>query len=153
MEHLKNSAAAICVVSAGVCLIGGLTSGTRLRKQMKVLLDLIFAAVIISPFISGGLDLELPSPEEYDISGFGEASAIYNDALRKQISYNISEVLLGQINSSGIACYKIETDVNISDDGSISINRVILIADDFEKAAEIVRSSLGQDTEVVNENG
>ena len=62
-------------------------------------------------------------------------------------------MLLGQSNSSGIACYKIETDVNISDDGSISINRVILIADDFEKAAEIVRSSLGQDTEVVNENG
>ena len=38
MEDFKNAVMAICIVSAGVCMIENMVSGTRLKSQMKSLL-------------------------------------------------------------------------------------------------------------------
>ncbi|MBQ1659897.1 MAG: hypothetical protein II059_08670 [Clostridia bacterium] len=75
---------------------------------------------------------------------------IYNEELRRQTSYNVSEVLLEQIRSRNIDCSKIETYVNILEDGSITISKVTIIADDFKGAEKIVKNCLGEETEVVN---
>ena len=37
-----------------------------------------------------------------------------------------------------------------TDDSSIIISKVIVSADDFAKAAEVIRSTLGAETEVIN---
>ena len=150
MEGFKSCTAAVCAVSAGICIVESLVSGTRLRGQMKFILDLVLITVVITPFIKAGTDFQLPEP-----GGYGTETdyhiEVYSDALRRQVSYNVSEVLLQQIQAAGISCYKIETEVNISDDGSISINNVTLSTDNFTGAADVVRRSLGAETEVVDE--
>ena len=153
MEEMKSCVAAICAISAVICIIENLVSGTKLDDQMKVLLQLILAIVIIAPFVRGNIEFDFPNSDSYNADSYNEAAKIYNERLRQQTSYNISEVLLSQIKSAGINCNKIETEINILDDGSISINKVTLKADNFEKAADIVRSSLGKETEVVNDAG
>ncbi|NLT09693.1 MAG: hypothetical protein GXY08_09345 [Ruminococcus sp.] len=153
MEEMKSCAASICAASAVICIIENIVSGTKLNNQMKILLDLILAIVIITPFIRKDITFDLRAAESYSAGNYDEAAEIYNERLRQQTSYNISEVLLSQIRSAGVICNKIETEVNISEDGSISITKVALIADDFERAADIVRSSLGKDAEVVNYAG
>ncbi len=152
MEQIKNSVIAVCTVSAAICIIESLVSGTRLKNQMKLILDLVLIAAAVIPFLKGGIELDLSGFISERSIDYGYSLEIYNEELRRQTSYNVSSVLLQQINAAGIQCEKIETEVNISEDGSISITKVTLKTDNFKDAAEIVRSSLGNETEVVNEN-
>lgn len=152
MEGLKNSVIAVCTVSAAICIVESLVSGTRLKNQMKLILDLILITAAAAPFFKGGIDFDLSGFGSYSNQDYGISQDIYNEELRRQTSYNVSAVLLQQINAAGISCEKIETEVNISADGSISITKVTIKTDNYKKAAEIVRSSLGSETEVADEN-
>lgn len=152
MEGIKNSVIAVCTVSAAICIVESLVSGTRLRNQMKLILNLVLITAATAPFFKGGLDFDMSGFGSYASPDYDFSREIYNEELRRQTSYNVSAVLLQQINAAGISCEKIETEVNISDDGSISITKVTLKTNNFKRAAEIVRNSLGSETEVVNEN-
>lgn len=151
MENFKASVMAVCVVSAVICIIENIVTGTRLKEQMRLLLNLFMILTAVAPFIGDTPKVELSDAEASSPLQF-QAGEIYSEELRRQTSYNISSVLLEQLKAGGIGCTKIETDVNISDDGSISINRVTVAADDFERASSIIKSAIGTETEVINEN-
>lgn len=152
MEDFKNAVMAVCIVSAGVCMIENMVSGTRLKSQMKLLLNLTVVTVLIASFAKGGIAFELPDFPSYNVE-YEYSQETYADEICRQTAENISSVLSGQIESAGINCTKIETEVNISDDNSIFISKVTISADDFGKAEEIVRNSVGSNTEVVNGMG
>ena len=152
MEQIKSSVIAVCTVSAAICIIESLVSGTRLKNQMKMILNLVLIAAAAAPFFKGGFDFELSgSGADYSVD-YSHSQEIYNEELRRKTSYNVSSVLLQQLKAAGISCEKIETEVNISDNGSISIIKVTVKTDNFKDAAEIIRSSLGNETEVINED-
>lgn len=152
MEQIKSSVIAVCTVSAAICIIESLVSGTRLKNQMKMILNLVLIAAAAAPFFKGGFDFDLSGlSSDYSLD-YSHSQEMYHEELRRQTSYNISSVLLQQLKAAGILCEKIETDVNISDDGSISIIKVKIKTDNFKEAADIIRSSLGSETEVINEN-
>lgn len=151
VEEFRNSVMAICIVSAVVSLVGNLVSGSRLKNQVKLILELVVTVTVISPFISGKSSLELPEISGYEVPDSSYSLELYNDTLRQTASRNISEVLIEQITAAGISCEKIEAEVNISADGSIFISRVKVSADDFSRAADIVRTCLGTETEVIDE--
>lgn len=147
MEDFRNAVMAVCIVSAGVCMIENMVSGTKLRSQMKLLLNLTVVTVLVVSFTRGSINFELPDFTTDDIE---YSQDLYNDEICRQTAENISSSLYGQINAAGIICTEIKTEVNISDDNSIFISRVTISADDFGAAAEIVRNSVGSGTEVVN---
>ena len=141
---------AICIVSAGVCMIENMVSGTRLKSQMKFLLNLTVITVLIASFTKGSLNFEMPDIQSEDTEYSQE---LYNNEICRQTAENISSILSEQINNAGIICTEINTEVNISDDNSIFISKVIISADDFEKAEKIIKNNVGSNTEVVNEMG
>lgn len=147
MEDFKNAVMAVCIVSAGVCMIENMVSGTKLKSQMKLLLNLTVITVLIASFTKGSINFELPDFATNDIE---YSQDLYNDEICRRTAENISSALYGQINAAGIICTEIKTEVNISDDNSIFISKVIISADDFGAAAEIVKNSIGSNTEVVN---
>ncbi|MDE6848136.1 MAG: hypothetical protein K2O29_10935 [Ruminococcus sp.] len=148
MEDFKNAVMAVCIVSAGVCMIENMVSGTKLKSQMKLLLNLTVASVLIASFTKGGISFELPDFPSYDADEY--SYSVYSEEMCRQTAENISGILLEHLSAAGINCGKIETEVNISDDNSIFISKVTISADDFGKAAEIIRNSIGSDTEVIN---
>lgn len=150
MEDFKNAVMAVCIVSAGVCMIENMVSGTKLKSQMKLLLNLTVVTVLIASFTKGGIVFELPDFPSYGQVQYDYSQETYTDEICRQTAENISSVLLEQITSAGINCTEIQTEVNISDDNSIFISKVTISADDFGTAAEIVRNSIGSNTEVVN---
>ena len=77
---------------------------------------------------------------------------IYDKEIIRQTEKNISDVLTAQVISAGINVEKIAADVNILQNGSIVINRVFINTSDNDSAAGIIRGSLGQETEVVDED-
>ncbi len=150
MEDFKNAVMAICIVSAGVCMIENMVSGTRLKSQMKFLLNLTVITVLIASFTKGSLNFEMPDIQSEDTEYSQE---LYNNEICRQTAENISSILSEQINNAGIICTEINTEVNISDDNSIFISKVIISADDFEKAEKIIKNNVGSNTEVVNGMG
>ena len=152
MDDIKELIRAVCIISAAICIMDGLVSGTRLKNQMKFLLNLIFVTVIATPFLKGTLKFELPDIRDYTLPEYTQQEEIYNEQICMQTSENISSVLMQQLEAAGIECSKIETSVNISETNSIYISNVTVSADDFEAAAQVIKNSLGEETEVIDGN-
>ena len=150
METLKSSVIAMCALSAVSFMIEYLAGGTKLKDQMRFMIKLVTIIAVLLPFIKSGANMELPEITSGNAYYDENTIEIYNEELRRQTSYNVSEVLLEQIRSRNIDCSKIETYVNILEDGSITISKVTIIADDFKGAEKIVKKCLGEETEVVN---
>ena len=150
MENFVAAVRAVCYVSVGICIVRSITEGTRLRAQAEFILKLIFAVAVAAPIVSGVFNIELPDLSAFDSTDYSYSAEIYENELRAQLSENISAVLSEQLAAAGIKAEKIKTEVNISEDGSISINRVIISTSDFEASAAVIRGSIGQETEVIN---
>ena len=131
-------------------MIENMVSGTRLKSQMKFFQNLTVITVLILSFTKGSLNFEMPDIQSKDTEYSQE---LYNNEICRQTAENISSILSEQINNAGIICTEINTEVNISDDNSIFISKVIISADDFEKAEKIIKNNVGSNTEVVNGMG
>ena len=152
MENLTQAARALCAVSAGICIVEAFAGGMKLKRQLRLILDLMLALVITSVFVKGGLSIELPRLNIADLSEYNYSQEQYIAEMKAQSEENIAEVLTSQIQAAGISCEEVLVEVNISDELSISISKVELKAEDFSAAAGIVRSSLGKETVIVNGN-
>lgn len=149
MENIKSAVMAVCIVSAVKCLIGNISAVSKLKNQLSMILNLLLALVMISPFASGISEFELPEISDYTID-YDYTNDVYAEILVQETESNIEAVLMEQITASGIICEKIDVEVNISPDYSISINRVTVTSEDFQAVSEIIRKSLGDGTEVIN---
>ena len=144
---------AICFVSAGIYLLGMLTEGTRLIKQADFVFRLVFSVVFLSLVINGFRKAEFPDIHEIEIKDYSNSVEIYRNELSRKAGENIADILYSQLKAAGISIEKIDAEVNISEDGSISISRIIISSADPESASELIRRSLGQETEVINGMG
>ncbi len=147
---INETIRSVCILSGGICAVRHIVGETGFAEQIEFILKLILMIFIVSPFVSGGISFELPEITNYEYVEYGVTQAEYEDELKVQTAENVSQVLLEQVSAANVICEKIDTEVNISDDGSIIISKVIVSADDFAKAAEIIRNTLGSETEVVN---
>ena len=148
---MREAVLVVCVVSAAKCLIGQMAGGTKMKGQLRFMLDMLLAIVLVTPFAEGIVHFELPEVSSYELTD-DYAADLRNRALAEEAAENISGVLMQQITAAGIGCEKVSAEVNISEDGSISISKVWVTAEDIGAAAEIIRNSLGEETEVVNES-
>lgn len=150
MYDLKPVVMAVCAVSAVKCIISQTAGALKMKNQICLMLDIILALVLIAPFVKGFSGFELPKLADYELSGYGYSTELYENALAQQTAANVEEILGQQLAAAGIDYEKITAEVNISEDGSISITKVTVTTEDHEAAAEVVRNSLGQETEVIN---
>lgn len=152
MDSIISAVKSVCIISAAICIIDLLASGTKFRNQIKFLLNLVFILVIITPITGEISEFSIPDVENYFNTDYSKSEEVYYKELERQTSENISSVLKAQIEAAGIICYKLETSINISKTNSISISSVTISTDNFEEAAAIIRNSLGSETEVLNGN-
>ena len=152
MEDITTAVRAVCITAAGICIISHITEGTRLRSQAEFVYRLVFAIVVAGLIFNGRKQIELPDLSSFDSNEFSFSTEAYDNAVAEQTASNISDILSSQLSAAGITVDDIKTEINISEESGISINRIIIRTADFNKAAEIIRSSLGQETEVVNGN-
>lgn len=146
---METAVLSVCIISLAVSLSENLTSGTKLGKQVKFILSLIVISVIFRPF-SENISL----PDIPDIPEFQQYSdEFYNNEMKNRISENISKTLEDELLKNGINTDFIDTDINISDSDSISINSVTVGTDNFQRAEIIIKENLGEETEVLNGYG
>ncbi|MBR6792184.1 MAG: hypothetical protein IKM49_03580 [Ruminococcus sp.] len=151
MEEIKTAVKAICILTVSICMTEYLTSWTRLKNQMKYILNGIFILIFTVLVINTVSSVQLPSLEDYaEIQSTYDSNELYISEIKAQTEANITLVLQQQLDSYGIKYENIETTVNISETNSISISKVTVTAEDFKSAERIIKNSLGEETEVIN---
>ena len=130
-----------------------ISEGTRLKAQAAFVFKLVFAVAAAGAVLRVSRGFELPEIKQYEAADYSYADEIYRKELEKKAAGNISEVLYSQLKAAGIDIGEITAEINISQDGSIDISRVIISSSDPSAAAELIRRSLGQETEVINGTG
>lgn len=150
MENIKAAVMAVCAVSAAAAVISQLTAGTKNQKQIKFIMDMLVVLAMTAPFVKGYEEFSFSLQEDGYSEDYDYDTEIFNESFRLAAEKNIAEVLAVQLKAAGIEFENIEPEINILPDNSISIIKVTVTAEDAA-AAEIIRQSLGSETEVVYE--
>lgn len=155
MEAFRMVSAAACFLGIVITIFSSLYPSDKFAKQMKMIFSLIFVISIMKPLLSGKFDFPI-------ISEAVAASADYYSSLNdntydyfiRSVESNISHSLETALNEKNIYPKEIETSVNISDSGSISINEVRLVLEDmndYQEAVKCIREAAESDVTVVAE--
>ena len=140
-----------CFVSLAISFVDMICPEKKFEKQLKVIFSLIFVISVAMPFLKGNIILDFP---EIDIvsSDISLKNQHYNDEIIKQIKKNVEEGLQNELLAKNLHTEEISVNVNISDNNSISISKVIFYTKNSETEEEIyseIRKILGDETEII----
>ncbi len=154
METFRAMAGAACFLGIVITVFSSLYPSEKFAKQMKIIFSLIFILSVAKPVIGGKIVLpEMGETVAASTERYEAMNEETYDYFIRSVESNISaslEVLLNEIN---IYPDKIETSINISDSGSISINEVRLFMEDtdkFPEAKERICKAIDNDVKVTD---
>ncbi len=140
MEGLRTWAVAVCTAAVVCTLLDRLFPDTGVGWQGRLLLPCVFLCVLLSP-LSGGI-----SAVKFPDFTAGEAvdSGALTARMRQQTVRLVNEKLLQMVNQSlgsyGWSAKKVVADMDIEEDGSISMGQIVLYVDeDTARRATAVR--------------
>lgn len=140
-----------CFVSLAISLVDMICPEKKFEKQLKVIFSLLFVISVATPFLKGDIILDFP---EIDIASadISVESKRYDDTIIKEIEQNVEKGLRDELISKNLYTKEISVSVNISDNNSISISKVIFYTENSEMDEEIyseIRKILGEETEII----
>lgn len=150
MEALKKLVAVSCFLAVGISMLDMLCPEKKFEKQMRLIFSLFFLIGLAAPFLSGGGF----SFEGFNLSEKSDFSSVQNslkEDYKTAIEKNISSALLEKLKANGINADKISTNVNISDDNSISISEIEVELSDKgleQKAFDVIKNEVGGDVRI-----
>lgn len=153
METFRSISITACFLGIAITIFSRLYPSEKFEKQMKTIFSLILVISIANPIASG--KLELP-----DISEAVTANSDYYQSLSentddyfiKSIERNISINIEAELKEHNIFPLEINTNINISENNSISISEVSVTVDNAEYADEIkniISSNTGDEVNVI----
>lgn len=151
MENFRLIAFTACFLGIVITIFNSLYPSEKFIKQIKAIFSLIFILSIAKPIAAG----KITFPE---IGETVSASSDYYSSLNdntynyfiSSVENNISAALEGKLREKNIYPEEIETSINISDNGSISINEVKITLNDMTDSFEAKRCIIDETEEGVN---
>ncbi len=146
MGTIQQIALSICLVSVAISLLDSLSPEGRFKKQIRLILSLIFLLSILNPVMEGEFSdfniEDLMSSNEYI-----EANALYYENLEENFAINIESSLKIQLEQENIFPKKISPIVNISEDNSIDINRIeFILSSEDEENIDVIKEIVVNET-------
>ena len=130
MDGIRQWALAVCGTALICTLLRHLFPDSGVGKQGRLLLPYLFLWVLLSPLLSGFQGVKLPNFTQQNKVD----SARLTLQMRGQLSDLVEERLLAMINQSfatyGWQAEKVTADMDIAEDGSISMGQITLYVDE-----------------------
>ena len=137
MDVFRLVSASACFLGIVITVFGSLYPSEKFGKQMKIIFSLIFILSVLKPVLGGKFDLsELKSSVSDSPGQFEEISENTYGYFIRSVESNISAALETELGKLDIYPEKIETSINISENGSISISEIRLVLDNAEQVAD-----------------
>lgn len=130
MDSLKQWAVAVCAAAVVCTLLRHLFPDSPLGQQGRMLLPCLFLCVLLSPIPKVFQSVKLP-----DFTSENAANATDLTArMRQQVAAQVNDTLLQMVNQSlsgyGWSAKKVVADMDIGEDGSISMGQITLYVDE-----------------------
>ena len=130
MESVEKWALAVCATALICTLLRHLFPDSGVGRQGRMVLPCLFLWVLLSPRLTGFSDVKLP-----DFTSKTEVnSAELTRQMRRQLTQQVEQRLLEMVNASlatyGWQAKKVTADMDIGEDGSISMGQITLYVDE-----------------------
>lgn len=145
----------LVIISAGILAVvmnifESIYPSEKYAKQMRIIFALIFVLILSKPLMGSIKNLS-DTAESIDVinENISGSTDITLDYFKGSVERNISSRLADILLENDIAVKEIKTSINISDNGSISINEVKIAAENAAQGAEavdIVKRETGEKT-------
>lgn len=145
----------LVVISAGILAVvmnifESIYPAEKYAKQMRIIFALIFVLTLSKPLLNS-IEILSDSAESIDVinADISESTDNTLDYFKESIERNISIRLADMLAENNIAVKEIKTSINISENGSISINEVKIAAENAAQgveAVDIVKRETGENT-------
>lgn len=150
MDSFRAIAFAACFLGIVITIFNSLYPSEKFTKQVKTIFSLIFILSAAKPIAAG--KISFPEIGETVSASSDRYTALNDNTYQYFISSvenNISESLAGKLREKNIYPEEIETSINISDNGSISINEVKITLKDMSDSFEAKRCIIAETEESV----
>lgn len=151
METVRSAAAAVCFLGTAFSIIGCFLPAEKFKSEYKLIFSLMMIVIVAKPFVSGGIVLTDTKASAVEVqAGIDDSIRYGNELLRQSVCANISRNIERLCFEKNISV-QISSEVNISEDGSISINRIDIKASDERSALEakkLIRSEISGEYEI-----
>ncbi len=145
----------LVIISAGILAVvmnifESIYPSEKYAKQMRIIFALIFVLALSKPLMGSIKNLS-DTAESIDVINENISGSTDNtlDYFKGSVERNISSRLADILSENNIAVKEIKTSINISENGSISINEVKIAAQNAAQGAEavdIVKRETGEKT-------
>ncbi len=143
MEFMKNVMLTACILSVILTIAGHMKSGEKFSRQLNIIFSLVFISGVLASALKTGFDFNL---SDYSIEAYEEEYTVMEEnamgAVENEAELRINNVIENLLRKNDVSFEKISSDININEDGSISINRIDYKGDDFEKAEDLIKNNL-----------
>lgn len=144
MELLKRVILTACFLSTAITIADSVKPGEKFSRQLRLIFSMIFITGTAAAALNCDISPELPAlaadPEPGNYKSVEEAAdKAVSAAAERSVTDMICRILTGR----GISFEKINVVINMNDDGSIDINEIGYCGSEYEKAAEAVKSGVG----------
>lgn len=126
MEGLQYIGISICITAIVTSIFSMLVPDNHLDKVLKFAISLFFLTGIISPFANNKLNFRIEMEDIIDAPSSHELSASMENQFVTIASRNIEAQAEKILNKNNIFPKKIEIFINITEDDSISINKMMV---------------------------
>lgn len=140
MEGFRGWAVAVCTVAVVCTLLDRLFPDTGLGRQGRLLLPCVFLCVLLSPLSGGNLNVKLPDFTAEKPVDSGPLTARMRQQTVQLVNEKIRQMVNQSLASYGWSVKKVVADMDIGEDGSISMGQIVLYVDeDTAQRATAVR--------------
>lgn len=149
MDIMQSFVMTSCALSIIFSIISMVADTSKFEKEFKFLLVSIYSIVLLKAILQLNLSIfegVSLSENPYTTQTSIEDYTLYS--YRVALESSIEELLT----SNGVVCKNISTDINISQESCISINRVYILVDNFSYAKRLILENFG-DLNVENLGG
>lgn len=156
MEGIRFIGLSICITTVVTSIFSMLAPDSKLDKVLKFAISLFFLTSIISPFVNNKLDFRI---ELSDITQRVQTRELSQNVQSQFLSIakgNLENTIENTLLRENISPKKVEVLINISEDNSISINKLMVYIEknDEQKKQTIeklVKDSVGYAPQIIIE--
>lgn len=147
MDSLKEMIVSVCTLSLVIGIVHAIKPGEKYEKQIRLFTACLFLMAVLSPV----LDMGKVSEPDWSYEAEENTQKLYEAADEETIvlaEEELEAALLQELAHQSIPCSRIEAEMNILEDMSISITSVSAVSTRPDEAADALRELLGEDVNI-----
>ena len=158
MNAVKEWSAAICMAALAAALLQTLVPSGSMERMVKFIIGAFIICALIQPLAKIVPEISLNLQESTQHSVNSQLKDTVDTQLSTAAQTSIKNLVMTELNNINIKCENVNVIMDTNEDGSISINKVVVILAkgydaDCQKASDHLEKALGLKMEVTADEG